>query len=56
MLPWARLWNISKALHMTEREFWHMTLRKLMFLWDDYREFKGLAEPEEKQMYANDIF
>ena len=41
---------------MTEREFLRTTLRKLMFLWDDYREFKGLNEPEEKKMYANDIF
>ena len=56
ILPWARLWNISKALSMTEREFLRTTLRKLMLLWDDYRDFKGINEPEEKKVYANDIF
>ena len=59
-IPWERLWNISKELRMTEPEFWKCTFRKLMGLWDDYREFKGLDEGEKpkpkKKVYVNDIF
>lgn len=47
---------MAKCLRMTEKEFWHCTLRKLTLLWDDYKVFKGYEEEKEPVMYINDIF
>lgn len=46
----------TTRLNMTEKQFWKTTPRKFFMLWNDYKEFNGLVDPEKKVVYANEIF
>ncbi|MHB7975570.1 hypothetical protein FDC22_06025 [Clostridium botulinum] len=49
-LPWSWLFYIGKVqLGFSEREFWKLTLRKLLLTWEEHCKFNGWTKKEEKE-------
>lgn len=48
-MPWKWLFYIAKVeLNFTEKEFWRLTPRKLLAVWDEHCRFHGLNKEDRK--------
>jgi hypothetical protein len=42
-------------LGFTEYEFWRITPRKLLLIWDEHCKFNGWKKEEEKDVYIDEL-